>query len=99
MTTFQATVNEKLRYLQEALSEETQRRESVEQQAAENAKRRMDLEAAIEETQQSQERFQQLLEESQQQALVPIKAKAADRSTGMGGCAPWLKSATSSPTN
>src|SRR6185369_4546299 len=36
VNTFQATVNEKLKYLKEALAEETRQREAVEQQAAEN---------------------------------------------------------------
>ena len=64
---FQATVNEKLNYLREALVEETKRREAVEKQTAENAKRRAELEAAIEEDQRSQQRFGQMLEESQKQ--------------------------------
>ena len=68
LQTFQATVAEKLKYLKEALAEETQRREAVEQQAAENAQRRKELEAAIEENQQSQQRFQQLLDELLQRA-------------------------------
>src|SRR5205823_6281983 len=68
--TLQETVNEKLKYLKEALAEETTRREAVEQQAAENAKRRTELEAAIEDNQRSQQYFGQLLEESQQQALA-----------------------------
>jgi len=42
-----ASVYEKVRYLKEALSEETRRRDAVERQAAENAKRRAELEAAI----------------------------------------------------
>jgi CheY-like chemotaxis protein len=61
---FQA-VTEKLKYLRQALAEETQQREAVEQQAAENAKRRAELETAIEENQRSQQWFRQLLEESQ----------------------------------
>jgi len=68
LSTFQATVNEKLKYLQEALAEETKRREAVERQAAENAKRRSELEAAIEENQRSQQVFQQMLEQSEEQA-------------------------------
>src|SRR5882724_475423 len=69
LNTFQATVNEKLKYLKEALAEETQRREAVEEQAAENTRRRSKLESAIEENQRSQEKFRQLLEESEKQAL------------------------------
>ncbi|HSU56237.1 MAG TPA: response regulator, partial [Candidatus Dormibacteraeota bacterium] len=60
-------VKEKLKYLQEALAEETNRRKSVEQQAAENAKRRKELEAAIDENQRSQQWFRELLEQSQKE--------------------------------
>jgi len=76
LNAFQATVNEKLKYLEEALAEETKRREAVEQQAAENAKRRKELEAAIEENQRSQEWFQQLLEESEEPARHSNRAVA-----------------------
>src|SRR5262245_7377140 len=69
MSAFLVTVNEKLKYLKEALAEETKRREAVEQQAAENARRRTELEAAIEENQRSQQMFRQMLE-SQQEALA-----------------------------
>jgi len=66
--TLQSAINLKLKYLKQALAEESKRREAVEQHAAENAKRRTELETAIEENQRSQQWFQQLLEESQLQA-------------------------------
>ncbi|HEV2436629.1 MAG TPA: response regulator, partial [Verrucomicrobiae bacterium] len=75
--TVQATFDEKLNNLREALAEETKRREAVEQQAAENVERRSKLEAAIEENQRAQEWFRQLLEESQQPAQPSEPSGAA----------------------
>lgn len=84
LSSLQATVNEKLKRIKEALAEETQQREIVEQQAAENARRRSKLEAAIEENQQSQKRFQQLAQECEQQALLAAQGGEAEQASLAG---------------
>ncbi|MCX6927060.1 MAG: response regulator, partial [Verrucomicrobia bacterium] len=82
--TIQLAVEEKHKYLRQALAEETKRREAVDQHAAENAKRRTELETAIEENQRSQQWFQQLLEGSQPQALASEEGGQAGQLNSSG---------------